>query len=151
MKETKVMYDSFNARHLSHADVAHTFVSNSDFFSIAKNNHTVVLGPRGCGKTTMFKMLTTPALKNWIPKTIEEAKLKEGLPFVSIYIPSDELWKKQLDGFKESLSNNPDLFKAISSALITLNILSNFCKGIKEHIDFSFDKDLSKNLNFQEI
>lgn len=148
MNDIKILYDTFNARYISHAEVAETFVSNSDFAEITKNNHTVVLGPRGCGKTTMFKMLTTPALKNWKPKTVDETKLRDGIPFVAIYIPSDELWKKQLDSFSASLSSDPELIKAISSSLITTNILSNFCKSIKDHIECSFEKDIKKEFEF---
>jgi|GEM_PF-906414 hypothetical protein len=150
MNQSKILYETFNARHFSHADVAETFVSNSDFFEIAKNAHTVILGPRGCGKTTMFKMLTTPALKNWNPKTGKDIELKENIPFIAIYIPSDELWKKQLDSFKESLSHNPEIIKIISNALITTNILSNFCKNIKDHIECTFEKDITKEFEYAQ-
>lgn len=150
MNDSRLLYETFNARHISHAEVAETFVSNDDFYEIASNAHTVVLGPRGCGKTTMFKMLTTPALKNWNPKTVEELKLKESIPFIAIYIPSDELWKKQLDSFKESLSHKPEIIKVISNALITTNILSNFCKNIKDHIECNYEKNITKEFEFAQ-
>jgi hypothetical protein len=149
-ESSRLLYETFNARHFTHEEVAETFVSNIDFSEIAKNAHTVVLGPRGCGKTTMFKMLTTPALKNWKPKTVEDSKLRDGIPFVAIYIPSDELWKKQLDSFKESLAEKPEIIKIISNALITTNILSNFCKNIKEHIAYTYEKDIKKEFEFSE-
>jgi energy-coupling factor transporter ATP-binding protein EcfA2 len=132
--KTITLFDNFNARHSTQEEVAETFVSNIDFFNIAKNNHTFVLGPRGCGKTTMFKMLTTAALNNWKPKTDIEITLKNNIPFVAIYIPSDELWKDQLKSLTKTLTNEPELSSFIANALNCTNIFTNFCQSIRNHI-----------------
>ncbi|KQS36829.1 hypothetical protein [Pedobacter sp. Leaf194] len=138
MKIDSALFDNFNAKNSTQEEVAETFVSNDDFFSIAKNNHTFVLGPRGCGKTTMFKMLTTPAIKNWRPKTARDLSLKENVPFIAIYIPSDELWKDQLKSVTSTIKNDVQLVDFISMALNTTNIFSNFCQGIKNHIEYAY-------------
>ncbi|MDI9857967.1 ORC-CDC6 family AAA ATPase [Flectobacillus roseus] len=130
------VFDNFNAKYSTHEEVAETFVSSDEFFQIAKNNHTFVLGPRGCGKTTMFKMLTTSALNNWRPKTIRDDELKKNIPFIAIYIPSDELWKDQLKSVLSSFQNDKSLVKVISNALISNNIFINFCESIKNHLNY---------------
>jgi ABC-type spermidine/putrescine transport systems, ATPase components len=146
MKTTFQLFDSFNARHSSYEEIAQTFVSNEDFFNLAENNHSFILGPRGCGKTTLFKMLTASAQHYWVPTTEPETQLKETLPFIAIYIPSDELWKDQLKAITHSInkSSNPELSSFITNALINLNILSNFCTNIKNYIEI---KDINNQRN----
>jgi hypothetical protein len=140
MKNASQLFDSFNARHSSYEEIAQTFISNEDYFAVSKNNHSFVLGPRGCGKTTMFKMLTAPAQNSWKPIISNEVNLKESFPFIAIYIPSDELWKDQLKKIIHPINHDEELSAFISNALICLNILSNFCNGIKNYIEV-------KNLN----
>lgn len=134
MNTNPSVFDNFNARYSTHEEVAETFVSSEEFFQIAKNNHTFVLGPRGCGKTTIFKMLTTSAINNWNPKTLRDDELKRTLPFIAIYIPSDELWKDQLNSLLQSLEQDKVLVDSVSNALINNNIFTNFCDNLKNHI-----------------
>ena len=145
------VFDNFNARYSTHEEVAETFVSSEEFFQIAKNNHTFVLGPRGCGKTTIFKMLTTAALNNWNPKTLRDDELKKTLPFIAIYIPSDELWKDQLNSLLQSLEQDKVLVESVSNALINNNIFTNFCENLKNHIRcLTIENKLSKEREFSE-
>lgn len=139
MKTNFQLFDSFNARHSSFEEIAQSFVSNDDFFEIAKNNHSFIIGPRGCGKTTMFKMLTVSAQHFWNPTIKNEQLLKESLPYIAIYIPSDELWKDQLQKITKPISKDEDLVNFVSNALITLNILTNFCSNIKNYIEIKKD------------
>lgn len=135
MKNSTHLFDNFNARHSSYEQIAETFISNEDYFAISKNNHSFVLGPRGCGKTTMFKMLTAPAQNAWKPTVSKDINLKESFPFIAIYIPSDELWKDQLKKIIHPINDDKELSAFLSNALICLNILSNFCNGIKTYIE----------------
>jgi energy-coupling factor transporter ATP-binding protein EcfA2 len=142
-------FDNFNARYSSQEEVATTFVSNDDFFAIARNNHTFVIGPRGCGKTTMFKMLSSTAIQNWIPKTIKEKELKDNFPFIAIYIPSDDLWKDQLDSLTSSNKVDKKLKEFIEDSLVTINILTNFCSSIYKHIStLNIEDKLEKEIMF---
>ena len=153
MENKPSVFDNFNARYSTHEEVAETFVSSEEFFQIAKNNHTFVLGPRGCGKTTIFKMLTTSALNNWKPKTLRDDELKKTLPFIAIYIPSDELWKDQLNSLLLALGDDKVLVDSVSNALINNNIFTNFCDNLKNHIrclditdELSKERALSESL-----
>lgn len=137
MKPEKAsLFDNFNARHITQEEVAETFVSSTDFYDIAKNNHTFVLGPRGCGKTTMFKMLTTPALRNWHPTRKRDRELKENIPFIALYFPSDELWKDQVNNITSSVKDQPKIFSFITNALNCTNIYTNFCISLQKHISY---------------
>lgn len=152
MKKEGLLFDDFNAKYTSLEEVATTFVSNIDFFNLAKNNHTFVLGPRGCGKTTMFKMLTPSAINVWKPKPGAESLLKDNFPFIGIYIPSDELWKDQLAQITSSISSDEKLIQFVSNALININILTNFCSTLKSYTRIiSNDSDKQYELSLKLI
>jgi GTPase SAR1 family protein len=123
----QALYDTFNARYLTYQEVAETFVMITDHFDkLIKNNHTLLMGPRGCGKTTLLKMLTLPALEKW--DSINKTNLYETVPFYAIYIPTDIQWKRQLEELEKKFPNHIDFTKSVSSATITINILLSLCE-----------------------
>lgn len=124
---TQTLYDTFNARYLTYQEVADSFVMTSGHFEkLIKNNHTLLMGPRGCGKTTFLKMLTLPALSRWDENN--NSNLKSSIPFYTIYIPTDIQWKRQLDELKLEFPTEIKFTNAISSASVTINILFSLCK-----------------------
>ena len=111
----------FNARHLAPEQVAERFIYNPDFEELLLGNHTVLLGPRGCGKTTLMKMLTLPALNVW--KDRRANKIKEGIDFFAVYISTDIYWQVQKDSYYEQLKDFPDYADVISKVAVTTSVL----------------------------
>src|SRR6185369_5592218 len=93
-------YSANNARFLSPEEVAQLFVPLPAFSRLVREGHCVLLGPRGCGKTTLLKMLTGRALKYW--KTSERSRAYAdsfSFPdYESIYIPADMRWLREMEG-----------------------------------------------------
>lgn len=86
-------FDSFNARALSPAAVAKTFVEPMPQYSrLSQRSHSLLVGPRGSGKTTLLKMLTPEALEYW------EAAPDEALrvDYSGVFVPTDVAWDRQL-------------------------------------------------------
>jgi ATPase subunit of ABC transporter with duplicated ATPase domains len=100
-----VFHITYNARHLRPEDVAKTFVFNPDFEELLQDNHTVLLGARGCGKTTLMKMLTLPAMYAWENENAE--KIRTNLGFYTVYISTDIYWNAQKDSYNSQLSKFP--------------------------------------------
>lgn len=77
--------DRFNARDLTASEVAENFVQPEAFQSICDGSNTLLMGPRGSGKTTILKMLT--------PEGLERLGFTEADPlrpaFNGIYVPID--------------------------------------------------------------
>jgi len=123
----QALYDTFNARYLTYKQVAESFVMISDHYDkISKNNHTLLMGPRGCGKTTLLKMLTLPALEKWDSEN--QTNLYNSLPFHTVYIPTDIQWKHQLEEVGKKFPNNSEFTQFVSSATVTINILLSLCE-----------------------
>jgi len=65
MQNKTLLYDTFNAKYLSYQEVADSFISNTEFYQLQANASILLMGPRGCGKTTLLKMLTPAGLHYW--------------------------------------------------------------------------------------
>jgi hypothetical protein len=88
------IFESFNARELDFRQVAKTFVSPSEFPEAIRRCHTIILGPRGSGKTTILKMMHPEALDHW--RSEEADEIKSQIDFSGVFIPADRSWTEQL-------------------------------------------------------
>lgn len=85
----------FNAKSLSPSQVAATFVPPlAAFERLVNKNNCVVIGPRGSGKTTLFKMLLRRALPNW--RDLAANQFLSRVRFHTVFIPADRAWGGQL-------------------------------------------------------
>ena len=133
MSSSNLLYDTFNAKYLTYQEVASSFILNDEFAQLITNNHTLLMGPRGCGKTTLLKMLTPIALHYWKSPYAEE--IKKQIPFIAVYIPTDIQWKSQLAYLAKNLSEHPELNEKISDFLIATNIQVALCRTFHSLID----------------
>lgn len=134
---------TFNSRYLSYKQVSEQFIETQNFSRLAKSCHSILMGARGSGKTTMLKMLQPEAVKQYQYK-----KPEFDVQFYGIYIPSDRQWSFVLEQFVDA--DNPFL-KKISRALVNLNVLLAFLetlnvvlkdKNVDESCSYKFCKSL---------
>lgn len=140
---------AFNARYMSFEEVARSFIVSDHFISIISCEHTILTGSRGCGKTTLLKMLHPKALNEW--NNSEANRTKSEIPFIGIYIPADRQWKSQLDSFERKFDKNKDFVESIFRGVVNSNILIAICSTFSalidiNNIDESFEIDLSLKL-----
>lgn len=124
------IYKSFNARNLTPTEVAQSFVAPRHFADLCRSEHTLIMGPRGSGKTTLFKMLTREALDAWTGQQVEE--VRESLGFIAVYIPTDVHWHHQLRVGSDGAGGDVGM-RLIESA-ITLNVLHSVCKAFEDFV-----------------
>lgn len=120
MTENVSLFDSFNARFLEPTEVAKSFVPSVQFDRLLKKNHSLVVGPRGSGKTTMLMMLQGQAWDAWNRQ--ERPESNRNLAFTGVFIPTDVSWGKQL----ESLGGRqiePEHQEIFTKAAFTTHIL----------------------------
>jgi hypothetical protein len=113
-------YESFNARALSAKQVAIGFVPPEAFRQLCKRRHSVVAGPRGSGKTTLFKMLQVSALRTWSHEAADS--IREQIDFTGVFIPTDRTWGEQLSSVGAD-KLEPSLQELLGIAAFTTQIL----------------------------
>jgi len=142
---SQTIFPTYNARHYGPIEVAKTFIWSESFERLIQNNHSVILGARGCGKTTLMKMLTLPALENWesdISNTI-----KNNMPFYAIYISTDIYWDVKSDNYKKQLVKYGNLSEVISRFSVSSNVFTSICDTFFNIIQY----ELSNTTEEQEF
>src|SRR6185436_1402013 len=148
---TESFHSTFNARHLQPEEVAETFIHNTDYEELIQNNHTVLLGPRGCGKTTLMKMLTLPALNSWNDQRAKS--IRQQISFNAVYISTDIYWNAQKDSYNKQLSKFPLYSEIVSKVAVTTNVFFSLCESFENVIRYQIkpsnqkqEVELAKNL-----
>jgi energy-coupling factor transporter ATP-binding protein EcfA2 len=121
LSEDKVrFYDAFNARSLRPQEVAESFVPSAAFFKLAKRRHSVVIGPRGTGKTTLLKMLQQPAMEHWSHDMA--TAVRASIDYTGVFIPTDITWRTQLASLGIG-SLSADESRLLSRSAFTTHVL----------------------------
>ncbi|WP_108802176.1 hypothetical protein [Aquimarina sp. Aq107] len=137
-----------NARPLKHSEIGEKFVLHPSFKELVSLNNTIVIGPRGSGKTTMLKMLTPQALDHWEPNTKKEKDIKSKVSFIGIYIPMSRILQDELqERFDESSLASNDKENIIYE-IYYLNIVESILDFVSFFIDKkNFDKDKIREIS----
>jgi hypothetical protein len=130
-------YHAFNARYLTLEQVVESFITNEDFEKLIEPNNTVLIGPRGCGKTTLLKMLTPRALSLW--NSNDAKKYTKKISFNSIYIPADSQWSRQIKILENIFPTNDVFLKKIFQAVVTINVLNSVIVTLQDILEIKID------------
>lgn len=115
-------------------DVARTFVPNYQFRELIKPESSIIVGPRGCGKTTLLKMLHPRAYA--IAKQENDKVSYDEMNFWGVYIPADIQWSTLLKKVKEYETDSL-IVNQVVSTLISVNVLSSICACFKSLLELS--------------
>jgi hypothetical protein len=135
--KTASVFSAFNARWLEPEDVARSFVPTVTFKSLVKFQHSLLMGPRGCGKTTLLKMLTRRAQRVWSGRLKQEPHLAE-FPkpdFEAIYIASDIRWSEELSAVSRTMPESPMEAERLQRALVAISSIIEASKVFESIID----------------
>lgn len=93
MSQDSWAFGTLNAKRMTPAEVARTFVTTDIFREISGFDHCYVVGPRGSGKTTLLRMLQGASLISWQAR--EAVTYRNRVGYSAIFLPADELWASQ--------------------------------------------------------
>jgi hypothetical protein len=88
------IYDTYNAKWMSAREVAQSFISPPQFAKIVGRSNSLIVGPRGSGKTTILKMLTEPARDLWAGPDAE--RYRPRIDYAGVFIATDVTWNSQV-------------------------------------------------------
>lgn len=123
--------EPFNAKTMSYTDVARTFVPSTKFIQLAGAWNSVLVGPRGGGKTTLFKMLSVEGQEAWTGAPAEPYKKTVG--YTGIYVPSDIAWGTMLESLIEA-GQDEAVGILFSEAAFVTNVLLTVATSMDRHV-----------------
>jgi hypothetical protein len=136
--------ESFNARSTTTTELSHTFISNEYFERLSSPNNTIMVGPRGSGKTTLMRMLEVESLELW-DKDIA-VYFRKNINFSGIFIPTDRFWKTQFDKLFKSFNENNINLK-ILEALFIYHVVERFINVVC----YRASRTIQKDNNFRSV
>jgi len=143
-------YNTYNARYLEPKQVAEKFIYSESFEALIKNRHSVILGARGCGKTTLMKMLTLPALHNWRHEKASE--IRKNIPFYAIYISTDVYWDVKEQAYDEQLKRFGNFADKISKFSVNSNVFISLCDTFQNVIQYELCiNDIDKEIELSNF
>lgn len=117
---------AFNARSLSPRQVANSFVFTRKLHELASTDNTLLIGPRGSGKTTLMKMLLESASDEWRKSDPRNSFTP---PYTGVFVPYDRSWGKQVQSFK---SNHDDEARiAAENAAFVTHTIKQLLKSVE--------------------
>jgi hypothetical protein len=89
----------YNAKGLELRRLVERFVPPKVTFGrLLQGNNTVLVGPRGSGKTTLMMMLQSAALELY--EGPEAERFRDAVGYSGVLVPGDQSWAKQLDALQ---------------------------------------------------
>lgn len=122
-------FSAVNARYSTAPQVAKTFVPPDAFDRLIQPENSVLVGPRGSGKTSMLKMLQQEALEVW--RHPKADYFCERISFVSVLIPADPAWHAQLTAIGEDQRVDSEVAKALADAAFTTHVLHSLTRTMR--------------------
>lgn len=123
--------EPFNAKAMSYAEVARTFVPSTKFTLLAGAWNSVLVGPRGSGKTTLFKMLSGEGQEAWTGPAAEP--YKRTVAYTGIYVPADIAWGTMLESLIEE-GQDENVGILFSEAAFVTHVLLAVATGMNRHV-----------------
>lgn len=123
--------EPFNAKTMTYAEVAKTFVPSTKFTLLAGAWNSVLVGPRGGGKTTLFKMLSVEGQEAWTGPAADP--FKRTVAFTGIYVPSDIAWGTMLESLTKA-GQDENVGMLFSEAAFVTHVLLNVAMGMDRYL-----------------
>tara|TARA_B110000211_G_scaffold177772_1_gene200971 strand:+ start:3650 stop:5488 length:1839 start_codon:yes stop_codon:yes gene_type:complete len=128
------IHGAFNARTLSVQDLCKTFILSDSYNKLAAPSHSILVGPRGSGKTTLMRMLQVEALNAWGGSAAES--YRQEISYSGVFIPTDRFWKKQFEKLTEDLrGEESSVHLAVLKSSFTYHVLERFCSVLEFRVN----------------
>jgi hypothetical protein len=123
-------FHSFNAKYLPPEDVAATFIPPPQWDTMIQNGHALLVGPRGAGKTSIFKMLTSRGITSW--QRIRAIEDRGAMAFVGVFVTTDRTWSEQVSAIGDGLTDKDQV--AFGVATFSAHVLHALVEAAADRI-----------------
>jgi len=136
------LIEATNAKHSSSIEISDSFVPSEHFDAAIVNGHSILLGPRGSGKTTILRMLSNQILPDWKDGRAEYYRSR--IAFEGIYIRGDRVWGEMIKELEKPNFENEQVFdkrklkdfaKVLSIAAFNSHVFSATMSALKRSFE----------------
>lgn len=128
--DSPALFDAYNARFLDPISIARSFILPQAMFGLlCKNEHSVLIGPRGSGKTTLMKMLRPSSLRAWDHDN--KQNILRDLKFNAVYVASDSGWNGRMT-FADPASNEYKIYEVLQASTFVSYLMSSMLDSLAE-------------------
>lgn len=140
-------FGSHNARTVHTEELVQSFVPSDPWRALIRPRSHILIGPRGAGKTHLFKMLTPKALSSWKHPEADETRAIVDYP--AAIILSDRHWHAQLEGLTDGL--DPELTQHVERMALAIAVMKALIACTQQrlmnyHLPLSLDSETAKEL-----
>ncbi|MBN57553.1 hypothetical protein [Thalassolituus sp. UBA3500] len=123
------IYAAYNARSLSISEICQRFVENEAYYKLSAPNHSLLIGPRGSGKTTLMRMLQVEALGYSYKSKVAHL---DSIDYCGVFVPTDRLWKQQYSRLMNVADvDKRNLLLKVAGTLFTFHVISCICDSLR--------------------
>jgi len=138
------MHDAFNARTFSISELCKNFIISDNFTKLCSLSNTVIIGPRGSGKTTLMRMLSIEALEGWDNEFSDYYRSQ--IDYSGVFIPTDRVWKSQYEKVRDKVGRSHD-YRDILDSLFIYHVLERFVSSVS----FRTSRTIRKKNKFNHV
>lgn len=130
IQSNPALFDAYNARFLDPPSIARSFILPQAMFGLlCKNEHSVLIGPRGSGKTTLMKMLRPSSLRAW--RHENKPRILRELKFMAVYVASDSSWTGRMSLLDKD-SKEHEVYEILQASTFVTYLMSSMLDAISE-------------------
>lgn len=126
-------FGDYQARNFSDEKVSNEFYPITTFWSLFNEQHEILIGSRGSGKTVLLKMMRNSMLKNINDKKAE--KLLFDKHFISLYIPMHLEFVVSIATSNLEEEQQIEMFQVVFNCLLAQSLISELKFLLKDNKD----------------
>jgi len=144
LNKNQNIHRAFNARTISLKELCDGFIISDSFTKLASPNNSILIGPRGSGKTTLMRMLQAEALCQW--DSLDSDYYRNKVGFTGVFIPTDRFWKEQYDSLKKAEFLGP-AEENVLKAYFNYHVIERLCSTL----EFRVNKTKKSNSKYRLV
>lgn len=127
------IHRAFNARTLPHEELTDSFIVSDSYSKLISPSHSILVGPRGSGKTTLMRMMQVESLNYWCHPDAD--LYRESMKYSGVFVPTDRFWKTQFDNLRNSSSSVAGRNDQLLMSLFLYHVIERFCAVVEYRVN----------------